>query len=74
MLQKMLERARNLRDRNHGEYDGMTFVKQSEAEEKSANTFIAPKINAKDTNFQYSRSRPTSTAELHRSTPLVNAV
>ena len=52
VLQKMLENARNLRDTNHDEYDGMTFVEQWQAEEKSANTFIAPKINAEDTNFQ----------------------
>lgn len=51
-LQIKLEQARNLRDTNHDEFDGMTFTEQWQAEEKSANTFIAPKINAEDTNFQ----------------------
>lgn len=51
-LQSMLETSRNLRDSNHDEYDGMTFVEQWQAEEKAANTYIAPKINPEDTNFQ----------------------
>src|SRR5690349_14739706 len=51
-LQSMLEQARNLRDTNHDEFDGMTFTENWQAEEKAANTFIAPKINPEDTNFQ----------------------
>ena len=51
-LQTMLETARNLRDSNHDEFDGMTFTEQWQAEEKAANTYIAPKINPEDTNFQ----------------------
>ncbi len=30
----------------------MTYIEQWQAEEKAANTFIAPKINPEDTNFQ----------------------
>jgi hypothetical protein len=51
-LQAMLERARNARDTAHEEFDGMTFVESWQSEEKAANTFIAPKINPEDTNFQ----------------------
>jgi hypothetical protein len=51
-LQRELEKSRNQRDTNHDEYDGMTYIESWQAEEKAANTFIAPKINADDTNFQ----------------------
>lgn len=40
-LQKMLENARNLRDTNHDEYDGMTYIEQWQAEEKAARLVAA---------------------------------
>ena len=51
-LQADLETARNARDCNHDEFDGMTFVESWQAEEKAANTYILPKINEGDNNFQ----------------------
>lgn len=51
-LQKKLERSRNQRDTTHDELDGMTFVESWQAEEKAANTYIQPKINPDDPNFQ----------------------
>ena len=48
----MLETARIARDTNHDEFDGMTYIEQWQSEEKAANTFIAPRLNNDDTNFQ----------------------
>ncbi len=51
-LQSRLEDARTLRDSKHDEFDGMSFVEHWQLEEKLANTFIEPKQNKSDTNFQ----------------------
>lgn len=51
-LQAILENARIQRDTNHDEFDGLTFVENWQAEEKAANTFILPKTNEADTQFQ----------------------
>lgn len=58
-LQTQLERARNMRDTAHEEFDGMTFIESWQAEEKAASTFIAPKLNREDTNFQSGIVRDT---------------
>ncbi len=51
-LRKRLENARNARDQQHNEFDGMDYLTYYEENEKLANTFIKPKINKEDTNFQ----------------------
>jgi hypothetical protein len=51
-LQAILENARSQRDSAHDELDGLTFVENWQAEEKAANTFIQPKVNEADTQFQ----------------------
>lgn len=50
-LKKRLEEARNQRESNHDELDGMTYSEYYEANEKSANTYIAPKKDKYDNNF-----------------------
>src|SRR6185295_14821196 len=51
-LQIKLERARNERESPHDELDGMTYSQYWESNEKGANTFIEPKKNREDSNFQ----------------------
>ena len=51
-LQKKMENSRDARDRSHEEFDGMSYVGQYDLFERLANTYIAPKINKEDTNFQ----------------------
>lgn len=51
-LRKRMELARNARDIEHDEYDGMSYVTQYEMNERLANTFIQPKRNKEDSNFQ----------------------
>ncbi len=51
-LQMKLERARDMRDSKHDEFDGMSFVEHWQMEEKIANTFIEPKANKSDSNYQ----------------------
>lgn len=51
-LRTRMEEARDMRDREHDEFDGMTYSKNYEVNEQFANTFIAPKKNKEDTNFQ----------------------
>lgn len=51
-LRKKMESARDARDTNHDEFDGMDYVAQYELNERFANTYIAPKRNKEDTNFQ----------------------
>ena len=51
-LQIKLERSRNEKESPHDELDGMTYSQYWESNEKGANTFIEPKKNREDSNFQ----------------------
>jgi hypothetical protein len=51
-LRKRMEFAKNARDTQHDELDGMDYVSHYDLNEKLANTFIKPKQNKEDTNFQ----------------------
>jgi len=51
-LQARLEFARNQRDQQHDEFDGMDYLEYWQDNEKGANTFIRPKENKEDTTFQ----------------------
>ena len=51
-LRTRLENARNARDQQHDEFDGMSYINYYELNERIANTFVAPKKNKEDTNFQ----------------------
>lgn len=46
-----LRQAKIMRDREHDEFDGMTYLEYIEANKKGANTYIEPKKNKEDTNF-----------------------
>lgn len=51
-LKKRLSFAKEQRDQAWDEFDGMSYLQYYEANERAANTFIAPKKNREDTNFQ----------------------
>ena len=51
-LRKRLEQARDARDQNHDEFDGMSYAEYFNMNERLANTFIEPKKNKEDNNFQ----------------------
>src|SRR3990167_8532426 len=51
-LRKRLEIARDARDETHDEFDGMSYITNYELNERIANTYILPKRNKEDTNFQ----------------------
>lgn len=51
-LRKRLESARTNRDENHDEFDGMSYNEYYNRNESLANTFIEPKRNKEDSNFQ----------------------
>lgn len=51
-LRRRMMTARNARDQEHEEFDGMSYTQNYEMNERVANTFIAPKKNKEDTNFQ----------------------
>ena len=51
-LKSRLETARNNRDTQHEEFDGMDYSSYYYLNERLANTFIAPKNNREDSNFQ----------------------
>ena len=50
LLRYEIQQARILRDTMHDEFDGQSYVTWWEANEKSANTFIPPRLNKEDTN------------------------
>ena len=52
MLRKRIEDARDLREQTHDEFDGMTYTQYHVSNEKGANTYIEPKKNKYDNNFQ----------------------
>ncbi len=47
-LIKRLQSARDQRDTEHVEFDGMTYLEYWESNAKAANAYIAPKINRED--------------------------
>lgn len=51
-LRLHLQTARDARDQDHEEFDGMSYTTQYEMNERLANTHIQPKRNKEDTNFQ----------------------
>lgn len=51
-LRKRMENARNARDTNHDEFDGMSYTEYYNLNERLANTFVEPKKNKEDSNFQ----------------------
>src|SRR3990167_3350461 len=51
-LRKRMENARNQRDAQHQEFDGMSYSEYYNLNERLANTFIEPKNNKEDSNFQ----------------------
>ena len=51
-LRKKMELARNNRDTTHIEFDGMSYLEYYNLNERLANTYIEPKKNKEDSNFQ----------------------
>lgn len=51
-LRVRMEDARNNRDGEHDEFDGLGYVTQYEINERLANTMLQPKRNKEDSNFQ----------------------
>ena len=51
-LRKRMETARNNRDTSHDEFDGMDFLTYYIKNERLANTYVEPKLNKEDSNFQ----------------------
>lgn len=51
-LRTRMEDAKIARDMQHEEFDGMSYVEHYETNERLANTFVKPKENKEDTNFQ----------------------
>lgn len=51
-LRQRMEDAKKARDMEHEEFDSMSYVTHYETNERLANTFIKPKENKEDTNFQ----------------------
>lgn len=51
-LKLAMEKARDMRDQEHEEFDGMDYITYYQTNERLANTFIQPKRNKEDSNFQ----------------------
>jgi len=51
-LRRRMTSARDARDQTHDEFDGMSYIQNYELNERLANTYIQPKRNKEDTNFQ----------------------
>jgi hypothetical protein len=51
-IRKRAESAKIQRDQEHDEFDGMSYLTYYDVNERLANTFIQPKKNKEDTNFQ----------------------
>jgi hypothetical protein len=51
-LRQRMKDAKTVRDGAHDEFDGMDYITHYEANERLANTYIQPKRNKEDTNFQ----------------------
>jgi hypothetical protein len=68
-LRGRMETAKSARDQNHDEFDGMDYIAYYETNERLANTFIQPKRNKEDSNFQSGVIRQKLMALL---SPIVN--
>jgi len=51
-LRQRLQNAKIARDQSHAEFDGMDYITYYDSNEKLANTYIKPKNNKEDSNFQ----------------------
>lgn len=51
-IRERMKTAKDNRDQPHEEFDGMDYVTYYETNERLANTFIKPKKNKEDSNFQ----------------------
>lgn len=51
-LQARLTKARDARDSARDEFDGMSYVRYTEENRKLANSYIKPRQNREDTNYQ----------------------
>jgi hypothetical protein len=51
-LHRRIQNARLQRDQKHPEFDGMDYLQYCESNRKGANTYVEPKKNKSDTNFQ----------------------
>lgn len=51
-LLRRMKTAKDQRDQSFDEWDGMDYLTMYEANERAANTYIQPKKNREDTNFQ----------------------
>jgi len=51
-LRSKMQVAQKNRDQAHQEFNGMDYQTYYESNERLANTYIAPKVNKEDTNFQ----------------------
>ncbi len=51
ILRNKMARARDIRENEHDEFDGMTYTQRCEWNRKGANTYIQPKRNKDDTTF-----------------------
>lgn len=51
-IRRRLETARMVRDTSHVEFDGMDYAMYYDMNERLANTYIEPKKNKEDSNFQ----------------------
>ena len=51
-LMRRIESAVSIREQEHTEFDGMTYTQNYERNRNLANTFIKPKKNPEDSNFQ----------------------
>ena len=56
-LQARLIKARDARDSARDEFDGMSYVKYTESNRKLANSYIKPRQNREDTNYQSGTNR-----------------
>ncbi len=51
-LRSRMENSKIARDTQHNEFDGMDYITYFDTNERLANTFIEPKRNKEDSNFQ----------------------
>ncbi len=68
-LHSRLETARDARDQSHTEFDGMDYLSYFNQNQRLANTYVEPKKNKEDSNFQSGTIRTKLLALL---APIVN--
>ena len=69
-LRSRMQDARIMRDSPHDEFDGMDYTTYYENNERLANTFIKPKLNKEESNFQSGTIRQKLFASLSAITGL----